>query len=92
MAKDVTFSLRIDRKLSDKLERRARQTKRSKSALAAIAIENFLDIEAAEIEKTKQIMARIKAGEPTVPHDDVMRWIKSLGTTNELPRPKPRPA
>jgi predicted transcriptional regulator len=90
MTKDVTLSLRIDRKLSDKLDRRARQAKRSKSSLAAIAIENFFEIEAMEIEKTKQVIARVKAGEPTVPHEDVMRWIKSWGTENELPRPKPR--
>ncbi|MBN9571004.1 MAG: hypothetical protein J0H30_08140 [Alphaproteobacteria bacterium] len=42
MTKDDTLSLRIDRKLSDKLARRARQAKRSKSSLAAYAIENFL--------------------------------------------------
>ncbi len=25
-----------------------------------------------------------------VPHDEVVAWVKSWGTANELPRPKPR--
>lgn len=90
MTKDVTLSLRIDRKLSDKLEKHAKRYKRSKSSLAAIAIENFLEIQQIEVERIKRTIARVKAGEPTVPHEDVMRWIKSWGTPNELPRPKPR--
>jgi RHH-type transcriptional regulator, rel operon repressor / antitoxin RelB len=88
ITKDVTFSLRIDRKLSDKLERHAKQAKRSKSSFAAIAIENYLEIEAREIEKTKRALARAKAGGPFVAHEDVMRWMESWGTEKELPRPK----
>jgi RHH-type transcriptional regulator, rel operon repressor / antitoxin RelB len=88
MTKDVTLSLRIDRKLSDKLERRARQTKRSKSSLAALAIENFLTIEAMEVAKTERALARAKAGGPFASHEDVVRWMESWGTENELPRPK----
>jgi len=88
MTKDVTLSLRIDRKLSDKLARRARQAKRSKSSLAAYAIENFLEIEAQEIALTRQALARSKAGALMIAHEDVDRWLKSWGTPNELPRPK----
>jgi len=89
MTKDVTLSLRIDRKLSNKLEKHARQAKRSKSAMATLAIENFFEIQAHELELTKSVISRVRAGEPTVPHDEVMRWIKSWGTPNELPPPKP---
>ena len=88
MAKDVTLSLRIDRKLSDKLEKRARQAKRSKSALAAYAIANLFDTEDREIARIKRSLARAKAGGPFVAHEDVMRWLESWGTDNELPRPK----
>ena len=35
MTKDVTLSLRVDRKLSDKLEKHAKQIGRSKSSVAA---------------------------------------------------------
>lgn len=92
MTKDVTLSLRIDRKLANKLERHAKLAKRSKSSFAAMAIENQLEAEKLEIAATKQVIARVRAGEPTVPHEDVMRWIKSWGTADELPPPKPRTA
>jgi predicted transcriptional regulator len=88
MTKDVTLSLRIDQKLSNKLERRARQLKRSKSSLAAIAVENFLEIEAREMELTKRALAKAKAGGPFVSNEDMMRWLESWGTENELPPPK----
>ena len=90
MTKDVTLSLRIDRKLSTKLDKEAKRHNRSKSSLAAIAIENFLDIQEMEKRRVKQTLARVKAGEPTIPHEDVMRWIKSWGTPNELPPPRPQ--
>jgi predicted transcriptional regulator len=88
MTKDVTLSLRIDRKLSDKLEKRARQAKRSKSALTAYAIERLFETEDREIARIKRSLARAKAGGPFIAHEDVMRWLESWGTENELPRPK----
>jgi predicted transcriptional regulator len=92
MTKDVTLSLRIDRKLSNKLEKRARQAKRSKSSLAAHAIENFFEIEARELARIKRTRDAVRAGEPTVPNAEVMRWVKSWGTSEELPMPKPKKA
>jgi predicted transcriptional regulator len=88
MTKDVTLSVRIDRKLSDKLEKRARQAKRSKSALVAHAIESLFEIERQEIALTRQALARSKAGAPMIAHEDVIRWLESWGTPNELPPPK----
>lgn len=87
MTKDVTLSLRIDRKLSNKLEKHARQAKRSKSYMAVVAIEKFLEIEAMEIEKTKRALARAKAGGPFISNEDMTRWLDSLGTDAQLPRP-----
>lgn len=88
MTKDVTLSLRIDRKLSDKLERRARQTKRSKSSVVAMMIENAFEIEAQEIAKIKRTLERAKAGGPFIAHEDMVRWMESLGTDKPLPKPK----
>ena len=89
MSKDVTLSLRLDRKLSDKLEKHAKQSRRSKSSVAAWAIENYLATEAEEIAKTKAALARAEAGGPFIAHDDMVKWMTSLGTENELPPPKP---
>lgn len=45
--------------------------------------------EAAEASAIAEAEADIAAGR-VVPHDDVIRWIKSWFTANELPSPKPR--
>jgi len=88
MTKDVTLSLRIDRKLSNRLEKRARQAKRSKSSLVAHAVEAFFEMEDEQMASIRRSLAQAKAGGPFVEHEDVMRWIESWGTPNELPRPK----
>ncbi len=90
MTKDVTISLRIERKLSDKLERHAQQVRRSKSSLAAIAIESYLEVQAQDLALIKQTRDAVRAGEPTIPNEDVMRWLRSWGTETELPMPSPR--
>jgi predicted transcriptional regulator len=87
MTKDVTLSLRISGRLSDKLEKHAKRLKRSKSSLAEIAIENYMEIEAQELALTKAALARAKAGGPFIAHEDMIRWMDSLGTPNELPLP-----
>ena len=51
-------------------------------------IENAFEIEAQEIAKIKQTLAEAKAGGPFVAHEEVVRWMESWGTDNELPRPK----
>jgi predicted transcriptional regulator len=88
VTKDAVLTVRLDRKLSNKLEKRARQANRSKSALTAYALESFFEIEDQEVAKIKRALARSKAGAPTIAHEDVVRWVKSWGTPNELPRPK----
>jgi predicted transcriptional regulator len=42
----------------------------------------------AEARAIAKARAEIAAGEG-VPQDDVMKWLKSWGTPNELPPPKP---
>jgi predicted transcriptional regulator len=88
MTKDVILSVRIDRKLSDKLEKRARQAKRSKSALVAHAVETLFEAEESEIALTKLAFVRSKAGGPFISNEDMMHWLDSWGTENELPPPK----
>lgn len=88
MTKDAVLTVRLDRKLSNKLEKRARQAKRSKSALVSHAIESLFEIEQMEIALTKHALARSNAGAPMIAHEDVIRWLESWGTPNELPRPK----
>ena len=43
----------------------------------------------AEARAVAKARAEIAAGKG-VPHEDVMGWLRSWGTPNELPAPKPR--
>ncbi len=90
MAKDVTLSLRVDSKLSSKLEKEAKRSGRSKSSLAVWAIEQFLLTEEQEEALTRKALAESEAGGPSVSHDDMVAWLRSWGTDNELPPPTPK--
>jgi predicted transcriptional regulator len=38
---------------------------------------------------TQEALAQAKAGGPFIPHEDMVKWMNSLGTDNELPPPHP---
>jgi predicted transcriptional regulator len=88
MTDSTTITVRLDRELRNKLEQLAKSTRRSKSFLAAEAIAEYVELNAWQIEQIEQAVAEADAGGPFVPHEDVERWAMSLGTANELPRPK----
>jgi predicted transcriptional regulator len=56
-------------------------------------IASIFDVEPDEAEEARldaEADAAIEAGH-FVPHDKVAEWLKSWGTPNELPCPKPEP-
>jgi predicted transcriptional regulator len=80
------FSFRMDDELNEKLVSLADATQRSKSFLAAEAIQRYIEQEAWQvaeiIEGTRQ--AR-ELG--TISNDEAQAWMASLGTKKRLPRP-----
>ena len=56
--------------------------------MAAEAIERYVDLNAWQVKLIKDRRAELEAGAPTIPHEDVERWLDSLGTGDELPLPK----
>jgi predicted transcriptional regulator len=61
--------------------------------MADTEIRSIFDIEPDEAEQTRlddEADAAIEAGQ-FVSHDKVVEWLKSWGTPNELPCPKPEP-
>ena len=89
MAKSAMMTVRLTPEVSEKLEALARDTKRSKSYLASEAIESYVDLNAWQVAHIKAGLAEDEAGGPGVPHEEAMRWMESLGTDDELPRPEP---
>jgi predicted transcriptional regulator len=86
----ATFTVRVDASVKKRLEKLAKSTARSRSYLAAEAIEEYLEANEWQIAGIKQAIASVEQGRG-VPHDDVERWIESWGTPEESQAPK-RPA
>ena len=87
MSDSTTITVRIDKSVKKRLEAAAARVRRSKSFLAAEAIEEYLAVQDWQVEAIKKGIAAADRAE-TVPHERVKAWAKSLGTGRELPRPK----
>jgi RHH-type transcriptional regulator, rel operon repressor / antitoxin RelB len=83
----TTFTVRVDAAAKKRLERLAKNTGRSRSFLAAEAINEYLDVNEWQVAGVKQAMASLDRGEG-VPHEQVKDWIASWGSGDELPIPK----
>lgn len=83
----TTFTVRVDAVAKKRLEKLAKNTGRSRSFLAAEAINEYLDVNEWQVAGIKHAMASLDRGEG-VPNERVKDWVESWGRKNELPRPK----
>jgi RHH-type transcriptional regulator, rel operon repressor / antitoxin RelB len=89
MTDSTTLTVRLDRTVKKRLEAAAARVRRSKSFVAAEAIEEYLAVQDWQVEAIKKGIEAADRGE-LVPHDKVKALVKSLGTRRKLPRPKSR--
>ena len=87
MDDSTTITIRVAKTMKDRLENLARETKRSRSSLAAQGIGAFVELEEQQIEGVKRALASIDRG-LGVAHDDVEAWVASWDTDDELSTPK----
>ncbi|MBR0750660.1 CopG family ribbon-helix-helix protein [Bradyrhizobium jicamae] len=85
--KSTTFTVRVDTDVKKRLERLAKSTGRSRSFLAAEAINGYLDVNEWQVEGIKRAIASLDRGE-RIPHDQVKDWVASWGSGDEKPAPK----
>ena len=71
----TTMTIRLDPQLKAKLGRLAEGTRRSRSFLAAEAVETYVDRELAIIEGIQRGVADVAAGR-TVSHEDAMTTVQ----------------
>jgi RHH-type rel operon transcriptional repressor/antitoxin RelB len=83
----TVLTFRVDEQIKEDLESLAEATQRSKSFLASEALKVYLAREAWQVAHIKEGMRQADEG-LTVPHEEVDAWMASIGTRNELPRPK----
>ncbi len=85
--RSTTFTVRVDAAAKKRLERLARSTGRSRSFLAAEAINEYLAVNEWQVAGIKRAITSLDRGEG-IPHERVEDWVTSWGTSRERPVPK----
>jgi len=83
----TTFTVRVGPEVKKRLEKLAKSTGRSRSFLAAEALNEYLDVNEWQVAGVKQAISSLDRGEG-VSHDEVRDWVKSWGSKRERPAPK----
>ncbi len=81
------LSVRLNAQTKAKLEALAKASRRSRSFLAAEAIENYVAAETWQLEEIKAGLSDLEAGR-TVDHEDVRKWLGSWGQKRERKAPR----
>jgi RHH-type transcriptional regulator, rel operon repressor / antitoxin RelB len=84
-----TFTVRVDSTVKERLEKLAKSTGRSRSFLAAEAINEFLELNEWQVAGIAQAAASLDKGDG-VSHETVKAWVESWNNADELPQPAKR--
>ena len=90
MSDTITMTVRLKKTTKARLEALAKSTRRSKSFLAAEAIEAFVDVNGWEVEGIEKAVVEADAGGAHVSHEEMVAWLESWGRDDELDPPEPR--
>jgi predicted transcriptional regulator len=72
--------------LAEKVDELATRLERSRGWIVKQALTNWIELEEDRRRLTLEAMADVDAGN-VVDHEEVEKWISSLGTDKPLPRP-----
>jgi RHH-type transcriptional regulator, rel operon repressor / antitoxin RelB len=89
MTMSTLLTFRVKNELKEKLESLAEATQRSKSFLAAEAVQRYVEEEAWQVSEMME-GAKQARETGTIPDDEAQAWMASLGTKKRLPRPRAR--
>jgi RHH-type transcriptional regulator, rel operon repressor / antitoxin RelB len=84
--KSSTFTVQVEAGVKKRLERLAKSTGRTRSFLAAEAINEYLEINEWQVAGIKRAIASLDRGEG-ISHDAVRDWVASWGSANEKAAP-----
>ena len=87
----TTVSVRIDAAIKKRLEKLAKSTGRSRSFLAAEAINEYLDLNEWQVAGIQKAVVSLDRGDG-IPHERVQEWVSSWDSKKERPAPKRTPA
>ncbi len=83
----TTFTVRVEPEVKKRLEKLAKTTGRTRSFLAAAALNDYLDANEWQVAGVKRAIASLDRGEG-IPHNQVKDWVNSWGRKRERPAPK----
>jgi predicted transcriptional regulator len=83
----TTLSVRLGTETKKRLDALAKRARRSKSFLAAEAIEAFVETETWQLDEIQQGLEELEAGRG-VPHKQVSNWLRSWGQKRERKAPR----
>lgn len=83
----TTLSLEIPLEIDEQLQRLAKATGQTTTWLAQEALRSFTDLYEWQTRAIRQGMADADTGH-TVAHEEVVTWLESWGTDDELPAPR----
>jgi len=81
------ITIDLSPELKERLDRYAKETSQDPSSIASTALASFLDDEEAHLADIRAGLEDIESGR-VIAHEEVSRWVNSLGTEHELPPPK----
>jgi predicted transcriptional regulator len=85
----ITLSVRVAPRIRDQLERLSDATGRTKSFLAAEAIESYLALQAWQVKAIKEAVKKADSKDAKfIDHDQVSAWLESWGSEDEKEMPK----
>ncbi len=87
MSHNTTLTFRLDQELKDRLELLARNTRRSKSFLAAEAVRQYVEANTWQVAEIQKAVERADKGGPFVSHEQMTEWLETWGSDNERPVP-----
>ena len=83
----TTLTVRVGPTVRKRLEKLAKYTGRTRSFLAAEAINEYLDVNEWQVAGIKQAIASVDRGKG-IAHDRIKEWVTSWGSEGERPTPK----
>jgi RHH-type rel operon transcriptional repressor/antitoxin RelB len=85
--RSTIFTVRIGAGVKKRLDRLAKDTGRSRSFLAAEAINDYLEVNEWQVAGIRNAIASLDRGEG-IPHHRVKDWVSSWSRAKEKPVPK----
>jgi RHH-type rel operon transcriptional repressor/antitoxin RelB len=84
----TTFTVRVKTDVKKRLEKLAKSTGRSRSYLAAEALNEYLDVNERQVAGVRKAMGSLDRGEG-IQNEQVKAWVNSWDGKRERPTPKP---